>query len=235
MNCSTRILMATSKNVKRRSYSSERRAAGALETRRAILGAAGALFISKGYAGVKVSDIAARAGVSIDTVYASIGTKLAVFRLLLETAISGSDSAIDAEERDYVQAVRAATTAQRKLEIYADAISKIAPRLAPLYLVLGHGSSVDKQLAAQWKEISGRRYRNMKMLARDLRDAGGLRTDLSDDEAAAIVWSMNGPEYYTMLVTERGWSLTRFRSWLYEAWCRLLLEPSPAPGSDDVF
>ena len=58
---------------------------------------------------------------------------------------------------------------------------------------------------------------------RHLRATGELRTDLSDDEIADIVWSMNGPEYWTLLVSDRGWSAEQFGHHLTDAWQRLFL------------
>ena len=61
----------------------------------------------------------------------------------------------------------------------------------------------------------------------DLRATGELRTDLSDDDIADIIWSMNGPEYWTLLVSERGWSPGQFGNHLTDAWQRLFLAPAP--------
>jgi hypothetical protein len=41
--------------------------------------------------------------------------------------------------------------------------------------------------------------------------------------AADIVWSMNSPEYYILLVQQQGWSDEQFEDWLVDAWTRLLL------------
>jgi hypothetical protein len=35
---------------------------------------------------------------------------------------------------------------------------------------------------------------------------------------------MNSPEYYLLLVEQRGWNPEALEQWLSEAWCRLLLE-----------
>ena len=61
--------------------------------------------------------------------------------------------------------------------------------------------------------------------AADLRATGELRGDLTDDEVADILWSMNSAEYRVLLVGERGWSAERFGAWLADAWTRTLLEP----------
>jgi AcrR family transcriptional regulator len=206
-----------------RRYHSPRRVEQAVATRRAVLDAARDLFVDKGYLATTVADVARQARVAVDTVYATVGRKPALLREVLETAISGSDQAVPAEQRDYVVRMRAATSARDKIQIYVAGLVKIQPRLAPVYLALRDAASTDAESAALWSEISGRRATNMRMFAADMRATGELRADLSDDEVADIVWSMNGPEYWTLLVGDRGWSPERFGAFVVDVWTRLLL------------
>ena len=87
-----------SKEVKarpgKRRYDATRPQAAALETRRAITGAARELFLERGYIATTIAAIAAAAGVSHQTVYATLGPKPAVLRHLIETALSGVDEPI---------------------------------------------------------------------------------------------------------------------------------------------
>jgi len=75
--------------VKRR-YDASRRRQAAERTRTAILDAALYLFTRQGYTATTMAAIAAQAGVALDTVYASVGRKPDLARLLIETAISGT-------------------------------------------------------------------------------------------------------------------------------------------------
>lgn len=209
--------------VKRRQYRSELRTAGAGQTRCSILRAARELFVGRGFGGTTISAIAERASVSVDTVYATVGKKTALFALLVETAISGVDEPVAAEDRGYVKAIRAARTARDKLRIYADAIGKIAPRLAPLHVVLKAAARAEPQLGRMWQRVAARRAADMSLFAKDLIATGELRSDIGLEHIADIIWSMNSPEYYTLLVSERGWSDEAFTAWLFDAWCRLLL------------
>ncbi|HEX5189417.1 MAG TPA: helix-turn-helix domain-containing protein [Streptosporangiaceae bacterium] len=211
----------------RKPYYSPRRAEQAIATRRAVLEAARDLFIERGYAVTTVADIARRARVHVDTVYAAVGRKPALLREVLETAISGRDQAVPATQRDYVARVEAARGASKKIETYVAALVDIQPRLAPVYLALRDAAATDPDSAATWRDISERRARNMRAFAADLRSTGELRTDLSDDDVADIVWSMNGPEYWTLLVIDRGWTPERFASHLTDAWQRLFLARAP--------
>jgi AcrR family transcriptional regulator len=210
-------------DVKTRRYDSGRRRAAAAETRARVLEAASALFRADGYATTTVAAIAGRAQVAPDTVYASVGTKPALFRLLVETALSGTDEPVDGRDRDYAVRMRAEPDASTKLAIYAEAVTALQARVAPLFLVLREAASAHGELTQLWEEITARRARNMRELAADLAVTGALRPDLSLDEVADVVWTTNSPEHYAMLVLDRGWSPERFAWWLHDSWCRLLL------------
>jgi AcrR family transcriptional regulator len=210
---------------KRRKYDSTSRSEAAKTTRESIIHSARTVFLEKGYAAATMPAIARAAGTALDTVYATVGKKPALFRLLIEMAISGSDGAVPAEERDYVRAIRAEPDAARKLRLYAAALGRIQPRLAPLVRVLQGAASLDSELEALWQTISRRRADNMRLLAKDLASTGRLQSALSESKAADIIWSMNSPEFYLLLVEQRGWSLEEYERWLGDAWIQLLLEP----------
>jgi AcrR family transcriptional regulator len=213
----------------KRKYDSTSRSEAAKATRELIINSARAIFLEKGYAAATMPAIAMAAGTALDTVYATMGKKPALFRLLIEMAISGSDRAVPAEERDYVREIRAETDAAQKLRLYAAALGRIQPRLAPLIRVLQGAASLDSELEGVWQGISQRRADNMRLLAKDLAATGRLRSGLSESKAADIIWSMNSPEFYLLLVEQRGWSLEEYERWLGDAWIQLLLEPGANP------
>ena len=78
-------------------------------------------------------------------------------RLLMETAISGTDQAVPAEERDDAQRVRAARTAREKIRPYAAAVTEVSSRLAPLHLVLRDAAVQAPELGELWAGIAARR------------------------------------------------------------------------------
>lgn len=217
--------MKKSSGNRKRAYDSSSRRKAAQTTRQSIIEAARHVFLEKGYAAATMQAIAQAAGIALDTVYATVGKKPSLFRLLVETAISGSDTAVPAQERDYVRAIRAETDAARKLQIYAAAVRRIQPRLAPLIRVLQGAAPLDPELNALWRDISRRRAKNMRLLVQDLAATGRLRPDLSVVKAADIIWSMNSPEFYLLLAEQRGWSPKEFERWLADAWIQLLLGP----------
>jgi AcrR family transcriptional regulator len=208
---------------KRRRYDATRRREAAERTRHEILESAQRLFTSRGYGATAMADVARDAGVALDTVYASVGRKPALMRLLVERAISGVDAPVPAEQREYVRAIQAEPDPGRKLALYAAAIRRIHERLAPLVRAIQAAAAAHPEVAELWSEISARRARNMRLLAAHLAETGALRPALGVDEAADVIWATNAPELYLLLVGDRGWSPERFEGWLADAWRRLLL------------
>ncbi|AXT84843.1 TetR/AcrR family transcriptional regulator [Aeromicrobium sp. A1-2] len=209
--------------VKTRSYTSTVRAEQAEKTRGAILAAARALFVERGYRRTTVQLIAQQAGVNVDTIYQAIGRKPDLMRELVETSLSGRAVAVPARQREYVRLIREAPAATDKIDIYARAITDIHERMAPIFIALRDAASTDEPCRALWRDISARRARNMLEFAADLRATGELRDDLGDQRVADVIWSMNAAEYWVLLVQERGWAATEFERWISDAWRRLLL------------
>jgi AcrR family transcriptional regulator len=207
-----------------RRYDNSKRRDAAVRTQRQIVEAARELFLGQGYAATTMSQIAESAGVALDTVYASVGPKATLFRQLLELAISGGDEPVDAEQRDYVREIREEPDARRKLDRYARAAAEIHARLGPLVRTLREASRQEPDLAGLWVEISNRRAKNMRLFVEEVASAGTLRNGMSIDRAADIVWATHSPEFYLLLVEERGWTPEQWRSWIAESIARLILD-----------
>ncbi len=210
-------------DVNRRSYDNSGRAATSSETRMRILDAAKDAFLQRGYRGSTIAAIAKAAAVNTDTVYELVGRKPVMLRELVEQAISGTDHAVPAEQRRYVIAIRKSTDAVEMLRIYAGAIVTIHRRMAPLLLALRDAAATEPEAAEVWREVSARRAANMRRFAQQLRDVGGLRRDLSIEEAADTVWLTNSAEVFVMLTEERGWDTGRYERWLVDTWRHVLL------------
>ena len=181
------------------------------------------MFLTRGYLDTTMAAVAGEAGVSTETVYAVVGTKPEVFRLLTETAISGTDEPVPVLQRDYIQTLRAEPSGRGKLEIYAAAITQIQQRMAPLYRSAQQAAAAEPALAEVWQQLLDRRARNMPLLIEDLESVGALRAGVSRQEAADTVWAVNSTEVYQLMTETRGWSPEHYQDWLTQTLCRLLL------------
>jgi AcrR family transcriptional regulator len=184
-----------------RPYDASRRQEGAERTRLAILAAAKDLFAENGYAATSVQAVADRAGVAVDTVYAKVGRKPELLLAVHDMALADAPTPLPAEQRDYVIAVRAAPTATGKLDTYAAAMGRLLPVTVPIMNALREAGTTDPACAAQYQRLSARRAANMRLLAADLRSTGELRDDLDDDDVADLIWSLNSPEWYSLIIS----------------------------------
>lgn len=183
-----------------------------------MIAAARDLFAENGYPGTAVAEVARRAGVSVDTVYTAVGRKPDLVRAVIDDTLGGAA----AHQRDYVQAIRALTSAREKLAVYATAVADLVPRIAPLQEALRIAGTTDAACAKAWRGLVERRARNMREFAADLRSTGDLRKDLTDSEVADLIWSMNSAEYWQLL-HQQGWTPERYERLLADVWTRTLL------------
>lgn len=208
--------------VNSRRYDASRRRAAAEETRRAVLDAAHDLFTRQGYDATSVAAVARAAGVAVDTVYASVGRKPRLLLTVHDQVLGEGAGPVAAEQRAYVQQVRAAPDARTRIAIYAAAMGRLLPRTTPLLDALRAAAATDDDCRIVWEEVTERRAANMRSLAADLRSTGELREDLDDDAVADLVWSLNSPEYYT-LVTSRGRTPEQYAALLADVLTRTLI------------
>src|SRR5205807_9769412 len=76
--------------------------------------------------------------------------------------------------------------------------------------------------------MHGLRYDNMRRFVSWLAAKGPFRPGIGEEEAAAIVWTLAGPEVNRLLRTARGWSRERYVAWLADTLVRPLL-PDDTP------
>lgn len=217
-----------------RSYTSPLRDDQARLTRRRIVDAAHDLFVTRGYAGTTIETIARAAGVSVQTVYNSVGNKAAVLAAVYDTTLAGDDAPVPIAERPTFQAMLTERDARRCLARYAALGRELSQRAAPLMaMILAEAGNPDlRALAARGEE---QRARGTAAVARHVADRFGLVPGLTVDEAADILWALTAPETMIRLVHQRGWAWERYESWLADAMADGLLGhrrrgPATTPG-----
>ena len=119
--------------------------------------------------------------VPVHTVYASVGRKPELAIAVVDMSLGSADDPLPVEERPYVRAIREASTARGKIEAYADGLSEVMPRTAPLLEALKRAGQTHPPSAAARAHIDERRAANMRHFAAELRATGELREDVTDD------------------------------------------------------
>jgi len=194
-----------------------RRQRKARQTRRRILAAATELFTRQGYTATTIQQIAEQADVAWQTVYSVFGTKAAILSAAFDVAVAGDDEPVPVAERPFVQAIRDAADPREKAGIFARHLRASASRTAGVVSVIESAATTDPEIAALWRKLRDQGLRGMTLAARGFQDQGALRPGLTIPRAADILWFYLGPWSYRVLVTERGWTLDEYETWLADA------------------
>jgi AcrR family transcriptional regulator len=210
--------------VKRtRSYDSPRRREQAAATRRAILEAAQRLFERDGYAATSVPAIAAEAGVALKTVYVAFENKANLLNALWEARLAEGEEAIPVRQRAWYRHLLAEPNPEGKLRILAAQARDVKTRSGALLDVIRNATSADPEIAALWSRIQTKLLDVQRSVVEQLQERDALARGLDVRTATDILWTLNHPTVWHLLVRERGWTAERYERWLGDAFCSQLL------------
>jgi AcrR family transcriptional regulator len=210
----------------KRSYDSQLRRERAEATRLAIVAAAGRLFAERGYAATSIEDIAEAAAVGRATVFTSVGGKPELLKEAYRLAVRGSANAnTPLGQQARSRKISAEADAIKLLAGYAGVMVEVGRRLAPLYEAVRAAAHADPEARELWHVITEERRTAAIGLVRRLAERNALLHGLDRQSASDILWVLNDPGLYRLLVMERRWTERRFRTWLASAMQTQLLEP----------
>ena len=209
----------------RRRYDSSGRRERARQTRDQITDTAREMFLADGYAATTVAAIAAAAHVSVETIYKGFGGKPGLVRAIIEKGLAG-EGPVPAEQRsDHIRDTE--PDPRRIFAAWGAFTAEVGPRVFPI-LQLARDAASDPEVAATLEEISAARLARMTVNAAGLATAGHLRPGITVSQAADIMWAINSPELFELLVLHRGWTYERYGQLIAQVLASTLL---PAPGT----
>jgi AcrR family transcriptional regulator len=171
----------------------------------------------RGYGATSIEAIAEAAGVSRATVFTAVGGKPVLLKSAYDVALVGDDEPVALPDRPGSRRIQAEPDAGRMLDGYAGLMAEIAGRLAPMYEAVRGGAGTDAEARAVWEKIQQERRIGAGNVVGAVAARGALRPGLDPEAAADVVWVLNDPGLYHMLVERRGWTRERFGTWLAQA------------------
>ena len=209
----------------KRRYDSPRRREQAAATRVDILLAAQRLFERDGYPTTTMAAVANEAGVALKTVYVAFDTKSGVLRALWNRLLRGDPDDRPVAEHPWYRAVLDEPDPVRQLRLNARNSIDGKARVGKLAEVIRGAAAVDDDAAALWSRIQREYHSNQQAIVESLESKGALRPELDVTTAADILWTINHPSTWQMLVAERGWTPEQYESWSADAAIAQLLRP----------
>jgi AcrR family transcriptional regulator len=218
--------MANEDGQVKRSYDSRLRREKAEATRLAIAAAAGRLFAERGYAATSIEEIATAADVGRATVFSSVGGKPELLKAAYRLEVRGLANAnTPLGQQPRSRSISAEPEAHKLLAGYAGVMVEVGRRLAPLYEAVRAAAQADPEARELWHLITEERRNAATGIVRRLTERDALLHGLDQQSASDILWVLNDPGLYQLLVTERRWTQRRFRTWLTTTMQTQLLEP----------
>jgi AcrR family transcriptional regulator len=206
-----------------RGYHSPRRVEQAAATRQHILRTAQRVFEADGYAATSVAAVAAAAEVSSKTLYLAFSTKSGLLRSLWDVALGGEDDQQPVTARDWYREMAEEQDPERRLRLNARNSRVVKERAGGMLRVISDAAQVDPDARDLWHLIQTEFHDNQATVVRMLHDQGALRPGLDVDRAADILWTLNHPDLWRLLVTDRGWTSEAYETWVADTACAQLL------------
>jgi AcrR family transcriptional regulator len=208
-----------------RRYHSPRRQEQAAATRREILAAAHRLFEQQGYAATTMAAIATGGGVALKTVYVTFETKSGVLRALWNLLLRGDEDDVPVMNRAWYQEVLDEPDPKRQLRLNARNSRIVKERIATVLEVIRNAAPLDPEIEALWGRIQSDFYGVQLSIVKKLHAGNALRPGLDVARATDILWTLNHPDVWLLLVRGRGWTPDEYESWFAETSCDQLLAP----------
>lgn len=218
--------MATADRARSRTTKAEQ----ARATRRRIVAAAADLFVAEGFVSTTVAQIAASAGVAVQTLYLAFRNKTAILGATFDIAIAGDDEPVPIADREWFRQVLSEPDGGRAIEIFAAACQVIMTRTTPLYAVM-RSAAADPEVADLLTHHKQLRYVSFGAVAKALTTKQGFAPSLTRARAADVLYTVISEDTFAMLVGERGWTVAAWRTWAVRA---VRAELFPATASNDV-
>jgi AcrR family transcriptional regulator len=190
-----------------------KRSEQARATRRRIIDGARELFLRQGYAATTLDQIAAQAGVAVQTVYFHFGNKRTVVKEIMDVLAVGDDEDVPMLARPWVQQVRDEPDGRRALVIYMRHSRDIFARIAPMMAIVRAAAGADPDMAGQWQTNLQQTLTAQRAVAEGFAAKKALRPGLSARKAGDIIFALVSLDTYLRLTAECGWTPAQWQRW----------------------
>ncbi len=191
----------------RRRYRSTLREEQAEETKLRLRRAARELFEAKGFARTTIDQIADKAGVSSQTVYAVFGGKAGIVGAMLDDLEQAAD------EDAWVARMLGEADPHKRLRLFVSFNRALFEAGAPILRALMAARS-HPDVAAVAEQGDRNRREGTTRLTRQLASEGALREGVRPKDAAERLWLLTSAEQYLLATDGLGWAPSRYERWL---------------------
>jgi len=180
-------------------------AARAQATRERVVAAAAPLFVAHGYLDTTMAELAAAAGVAVQTLYLAFGSKAAVLAAVW-------DAAGPERPPGWTEALAAAPDGPAALARHVDLTTAAVERRHPLDAVL-RAAAADPEPAELLATARAAAFDAHARAVDELAEHPGFTVDMSLQRATDVLATLLAPETYGLLVVQQGWTTPDWAEW----------------------
>jgi AcrR family transcriptional regulator len=170
------------------------------------------LFTRHGYSATTMGAIAARAGVAVQTLHFTFGTKAVLLQNAYDYAVLGDGEQVPPEKQPWYGEFLASTRLQDALEVLVDNVGAVLARTAPLDDFV-RSAAYEPEAARIRGYAEMLRRKSWTAMVEHLASRFGLVDDIDTPQAVDVLLFLMSPTSYQTLVGEYGWSPERWRTW----------------------
>ncbi len=176
-----------------------------------------------GYPATTMESIAEEAGVSLKTAYLPFTTKSGLLRALWDLRLKGDDADRPVAQQEWFREALEERDPVRKLHLNARNSRAAKSRFGQMFKVIRGAAEIDPDCGALWELIQTDFHANQRVIIEALHRGNGLRPGLGVARATDILWTLNHPDVWALLVGQRRWTPRAYETWLAQTSCAQLL------------
>jgi AcrR family transcriptional regulator len=181
-----------------------------------ILRAAYSLFAAHGYPVVTMAAIAAEAGVAVQTLYFTFGTKAELLQHTYDYAVLGDGEPVPPAEQSWYRDMRTAEDLGEALRILVENVGAVMARTAPLDEFV-RAASIEPEPARVRQATEIRRRESWRDMVQSLGGRFPLRDGLTVERATDVLMVVMSPSTYQSFVGLYGWTPAEWQEWCAHA------------------
>lgn len=215
--------------VKQQSETRTSRRDRARATKLRITKAAYTLFCERGYVGTTMTDIAAAAGVAVQTVYFTFHTKSELLSKAYDFAVLGEDAPLPPEQQPWYAKMTAEAKILPALRHAVEGVGEILTRATPLDTVVRAGAASDPDTAAVRAFRERWRAQGYRAMLDVLTSKSGLRAGVTPEQATQLLLLYLGMDAYRVLVIDFDWTHKAWVDWTVATVAEQVFDVRPEP------
>jgi hypothetical protein len=151
---------------------------------------------------------------------------------LLGCCATGDQDQAAVAERPWYREVVDEPDPDRQLRRNAHNARMVKQRIGGVLKILRSAAPVDPDAEALWRLVQTDFHDNQRVIVESLQAKQALQPGLEVTRAADILWTLNHPDVWLLLVGERGWTPEQWELWFADTACAQLLRRPPTNDAE---